>query len=290
MIKDVCKDRIHFLNTGHSDCMILESDGHFAMVDAGEDTDFPIEKPHLDLKGYEDDVVNYLLKHCKGKDGKVTLDFIVATHAHSDHIGGFDTVILHPDIVVKKAYIRLYQPQNVFVMERKSWDNQEVYDQMIDALLERNVPICHNFNNVSFRFGSFKITLTHGENKHRVLKFGENINSVVTILQKKNMKALLAGDMNYKANDEKRVANMVGKVDLLKVGHHGYVFSTSHYFAKKLSPKYSIVTNNKKCIYPDVYFNLTKVAHSKIYATADENGIIADFKDDGTLELHSNIM
>ena len=36
------------------------------------------------------------------ENGRVTLDFILGTHAHSDHIGGFDTVINHPDITVKK--------------------------------------------------------------------------------------------------------------------------------------------------------------------------------------------
>ena len=37
---------IHFLNTGSSDCIIIESNGHFAMVDAGEDTEYPANKPH----------------------------------------------------------------------------------------------------------------------------------------------------------------------------------------------------------------------------------------------------
>lgn len=37
---------IHFLNTGSSDCIIVESNGHFAMIDAGEDSDYPANKPH----------------------------------------------------------------------------------------------------------------------------------------------------------------------------------------------------------------------------------------------------
>lgn len=87
-------DAIHFLNTGHSDCIILESCGRFAMVDAGEDSDYPADMPWLKYKGYEDVVCNYLLKNCANAGGKVTLDFVVGTHAHSDHIGGFDTVII----------------------------------------------------------------------------------------------------------------------------------------------------------------------------------------------------
>ncbi len=49
---------IHFLNTGNSDCIILESDGHFAMIDAAEDNDYPADKPNLNLRGYEKEVLN----------------------------------------------------------------------------------------------------------------------------------------------------------------------------------------------------------------------------------------
>ena len=98
------QNKIHFLNTGPSDCILLESNGHFALIDAAEDNDFPADKPHLKRPGYEQAVVDYLLEHARGEDGLVTLDFVLGTHAHSDHLGGFDTVILHPEIRVKKGY------------------------------------------------------------------------------------------------------------------------------------------------------------------------------------------
>lgn len=125
---------IHFLNTGHSDCIILESNGKIAMIDSAEDTDYPVDKPHLSLKGYEDIVVKYLLDHFKGDDNKVHIEFVLGTHAHSDHIGGFDTVINHPDIIVKTAYLKPYREENICLYERKRWDNVEVYTQMLDAI------------------------------------------------------------------------------------------------------------------------------------------------------------
>lgn len=51
-----------FLNTGYSDCIILQSGTHFAMIDAGEDTDYPPNKPALKYPGYEKEVVEYLQK------------------------------------------------------------------------------------------------------------------------------------------------------------------------------------------------------------------------------------
>lgn len=284
------KAKIHFLNTGHSDCIIIESGGRFAMIDAAEDTDYPPDKPHLALKGYEDVVVEYLLKHCKGDNGRVTLDFVLGTHAHSDHIGGFDTVINHPQIDVAKAYLKPYHPERTFIMERKRWDNEEVYQQMLNALVHRKAEIVESFDNYSFSFGECKITFYNGQWKKRRFKYGENINSVVTLVECAGRRLVLAGDLNYKDGDERRIANLIGKVDLLKAGHHGYFGSTSRYWAKTLSPKYTVVTNFSKNIYPDVRYKLERVAGSTIYATADENGLIAEIDDNSNIIIKTNCM
>ena len=283
------KSCIHFLNTGHSDCIILESNSHYAMIDAGEDTDFPPDKPWLNLKGYEQEVCNYLLQNCKGENGRVTLDFILGTHAHSDHIGGFDTVINHPDITVKKAFLKPYHQDDIFIMERKRWDNKEVYMQMKNALLNNNIPIIEEFDNYTFSMGDFRITLLNGSYKKPLIKFGENVNSVSALVEYKDKKALLVGDTNYKNGGENRLIKKVGKIDILKVGHHGYIGSTFQ-FVKGLMPEYAVVCNSKSRIFPDVMFKLKHISHSKILCTEDLNGIIADFTDDNNIEIKTNIM
>ena len=63
-------DRIHFLNTGSSDAILLESDGHFAMVDAGEDTDNPRAFDWLNLPGFEEEVAAYLKAHAADENGR----------------------------------------------------------------------------------------------------------------------------------------------------------------------------------------------------------------------------
>ncbi len=277
---------IHFLNTGHSDCIIIESNRHFAMIDAAEDTEFPPDKPHLCLKGYEQEVCSYLIKNCSDKNGVVTLDFVLGTHCHSDHIGGFDTVINHPQIKVKKAFLKPYHEENIFIMERKRWDNTEVYTQMKDALKAHNVHIIEDFDNYSFKLGDFNIKFFNGSYQKPSRKFGENVNSVVTLVEYNGLKALLAGDMNYKNAGERLIAEQVGNVDLLKVGHHGYFGSTSLHFVKKLLPKYSVVCNERKRMYPDVIFKLKRIAKSQIICTADVNGVKAVFDDDINIETN----
>ena len=120
-------DRIHFLNTDNSDAILLESDGRFAMVDAGEDTDNPRGLPGLNLPGFEDRVLAYLKAHAADADGKVHLDFIVGTHAHSDHLGGFDTILADPDVSVGRAYLKVYDSSVINEEESREWDNGDVF-------------------------------------------------------------------------------------------------------------------------------------------------------------------
>lgn len=280
---------IHFLNVGHSDCIILESNGHFAMIDAAEDTDYPADKPNLKLPGYEDVVIDYLMKNCVNDDGQVVFDFVMGTHAHSDHIGGFDTVINHPNVIVKKAYLKPYHEEEIVPYEVKRWDNLEVYTQMKDALENKNVPIIENFDKEKIELGEFKLTFFNGKYGYLKKKYGENVNSVVTLVEAFGNRALLAGDINYKCGDEKAISNEVGNVDLLKVAHHGYFFSTSLYWVKKLNPNIAVIPNSMLRVYPDVKFKLKYISKSKIYTTVESNGIKAIF-DNNSIEIKTDIM
>ena len=284
------KAAIHFLNTGQSDCIILESNGCLAMIDAAEDSDYPADKPHLAYKGYEDEVVNYLIKNFADESGRVTIDFVLGTHAHSDHLGGFDTVINHPDITVKKAYLKPYNENNVFFLERVRWDNSEVYNQMREAISSNGVELIESFDEKETKLGDFNIKFYNGAYKNRRIKFGENINSVVTLAEAYGRRILLAGDMNNKNGKEISLAKKIGKVDILKVGHHGFVYSTSAYWAKKLSPDYAIVCNTERRIYPDVKWKLKHLSHSEIIATADINGVVVEIEDNSMLNIKKNCM
>lgn len=280
---------IHFLNTGSSDCIILQSGSRFAMVDAGEDTDYPPNKPALKYPGYEKEVVDYLYKNCMGPDGMVTLDFVLGTHAHSDHIGGFDTVIDADKVVVQKAFLKPYDESGINLFERTQWDNKEVYMQMHDALIRKKVPICTAFDGDSFQMGDLKITFFNGAPAHRFRKTGENENSVVTLVECGGCRALLAGDMNWKCGGEKKIAKAVGKIDLLKVGHHGYEFSSSAFWLKTLDPNIAVILNFANRVHKSVAARIKKYSGAKTYTSADLNGLKAVFEN-GTIRMETNIM
>ena len=66
---------MHFIDVGQGDSILAESNGHYMLIDAGEN----------DQAGT---VISYLKAQ-----GVTKLDYVIGTHPHSDHIGGLDKVI-----------------------------------------------------------------------------------------------------------------------------------------------------------------------------------------------------
>ncbi len=279
-------ERIHFLETGGSDAILLESNGRFALVDSGEDTDNPRGFDELDYTGYETRVVNYLNEVAGNADGKVHLDFVVGTHAHSDHIGGFDTVILDEDITVEKAYLKEYDASVIKKKETEDWDNQEVYDQMVDACEKRDVEIISDIPQESFVFGDMTVTFFNTE-PLGIDNIGENENSLGVLVEAAGKKAFLSGDINNIEGTESAIKDEIGKVDLLKLGHHGYDFSSSVGFLQTLKPDIAIVTNSSLFVNLGARMTLTSFG-CPFYATVNFNGIVAQFDDEG-IKLYNDL-
>lgn len=275
-IKD--KDVIYFLNTGSSDAILIQSQGHFAMIDAGEDNDNPRGFSNLEYTGYEQEILEFLKQTVGDENGIVQLDFVLGTHSHSDHIGGFDTIINDENVFVDKAYLKEYHSENINDKEIREWDNQEVYDQMVNALNQKAVPIISEISSEPFKFGNFTLTILNTDYDNRSEKIGENDNSLVVLAEKDGCKALLTGDLDNYNHDEEKIGELVGKVDLLKVGHHSYSHSSEKKFLMAVNPEVSIVTNSYKGADKRTIRRIAKYTDSEIIFTNDECGIAAVFE------------
>ena len=232
-------DKIHFINTGNSDAILLEStvqsapgqpaQRRFALADAAEDSDYPAGKRFLAYAGYEDYVTEYVKRMAGGR-----LDFVLGTHAHSDHIGGFDTLILDPDVTIGRAYLKPYDGARMRGYERVYWDNEEVHSQMTAALAARGVPLIEDIPDEPFTLGNFRVTLFDPG----PLRSGDaNDSSIGMLIECGGKRAFLAGDVNNISGAERRLAKKVGPVDLLKAGHHGHEGSSTLAIVTGLRPE-----------------------------------------------------
>ncbi len=280
-------DRIHFLNTGASDAILLESNGRFALIDSGEGNSNPRRKTAY--RGYEKDVTDYLKKAAADKDGHVTLDFILGTHYHYDHIGAFHAIITDKDIKVLRGYFKPYSEETDTDYEVNDWRLGDTYRGILADLAAEGAEIIENLPSEPFAFGDFTVqfynTVTTPESYGR----GENAASVGVKITKGGKTAFLASDITARTGLDKTLAPQIGDVDLLKIGHHGYYGSSSLSFLRVLKPEIAVVTNRLGKIYPNVKWNLTMGSGSAIYDTVDNNGLIASFTDDGKIILTNQI-
>ena len=281
-------DRIHFLNTANSDCMIIESNGHFALVDSGEGNNNPRRK--TEYKGYEEEVISYIKEHCISEKGEVHLDFIVATHMHYDHSGNFEPIIKDKEINIGKAFIKEYNTSEITKMDAELWGNLDTYKKILNALNDRAIPIISDIPAESFVFGDFTVEFVNTAENKFTQAAGENGNSIGINLTKGDKKAFLAADFTNDGGFETALAEQIGDIDLLKIGHHGYFGSSSPDFLRTLTPDIAICTNHLGKIYPNVKWNLTMVARVPIFSTAHRNGIIATFTDSEEIVLTENTM
>lgn len=281
-------DRIHFLNTANSDCIIIESNGKFALIDSGEGNENPRRK--TEYKGYRDEVINYIKKIASDENGNVNFEFVLGTHIHYDHAGNFEAIFKDEKISAQKAYFKKFNEKVATEMEITGWGNKETYENILKVLSERNIPVISDLPDSEFQLGDFTLRFINTVTPEELYGKGENASSVGVIVKKGEKTAFLAADFTNDSGLEKIYADDIGDVDLLKIGHHGYYGSSSKSFLEALKPELTIVTNHLGKIYPNVKWNLTMVAKAPTFSTAHRNGIIATFTDKNEIVLTQNIM
>ena len=254
--QDSSGNKIHFINVqeGGSDAIILESNGHFAMVDTGEDYDFPDgsdsrypwrEGIETSYKHVLTDRVFRRLKEL----GVQKLDFILVTHTHSDHIGNVDELLsTYP---VDRVYLKKYSDNRITNSERL-WDNLYGYDKVLQTAAEKGVSVIQNITqgDAHFQFGDMDIQLYNYENEtdsSGELKkiWDDNSNSLISVVKVNGKKIYLGGDLDNVHGAEDKYGPLIGKVDLMKFNHHHDTNkSNTKDFIKNLSPSLIVQTSD----------------------------------------------
>ena len=221
--------KIHILTLGSgSNAIVLESvddNGQkiFGMVDSGEDWDYPDgSDPRYPLRsgittstGYDDEVLSYLDSLGVTSDN---LQFYVATHPHSDHIGTGDTIV------------RLYSPDRVYLLPyddsyiyntARLWDNLYVYDQLLTAVEEtEGVTLIQHLNpgaasaeegSPDFAFGNFQIQIVNYEEDYLTSpKEDANQFCLGVIASANDHRAFLTSDIDDVEGDASRIVSNYG--------------------------------------------------------------------------------
>ena len=248
-------NRIHFINTkakSGSDAILLESNGHYALIDMGEDYDFPDgsdprypSRWGISMRNYQV-LEDRLIRHLD-EIGVKKLDFIIGTHVHSDHIGGADEILNRYQ--VGKFYLKKYSDDRI-TAKWGLWDNLFNYDNALRAAQKRGVTLIQNISDEDshLKLGDMDIQLYNYKNEYDAdgnLKKvrDDNSNSIVSVVTVAGKRIYLGGDLDNAEGAEDKLGPVIGKVDMMKWNHHyDATISNTINFLENLSPKMIIQT------------------------------------------------
>ncbi len=191
------------------------------------------------------------------------IDFGIISNMDNDHYGGFVSLIQKKKIgKIIKSYI----------------DSSLIKDVKFENYLRQTKTSFSYFTDTSFYIGNSKIYfLNNSENLNKQFK-STNDRSCVMMLIYGNHKFLFMGDAEMKM--ETYLSNLYGNfldVDVLKVGHHGSITSSTEKYLNYVTPNYSLISvgemNHFNHPSPIVIERLGKL-NSNIYRTDLEGAII----------------
>ena len=236
--------RIHYIGLkGSTDAILLESDGRFGMIDSGEDWDYPngnnskypLRRGIVTNEGHEQQVIYYMRQAGVTNDN---FDFYIGTHAHSDHIGTGDEVLAH--FTPKTVYLKEYSNSNI-TNKNALWDNRYVYDNLVRAA-KRNSRLVQNIKEgTTIKLGN-NMNLTLYNTKVRKRISDDNDNSIVVKVQAYKTTTILTADATVSVMNRLAKDGKLGKIDILKLSHHGFLDSNPKSLMNRLAPKQAIVT------------------------------------------------
>jgi len=242
--------RVSFIDVGQGDAiLILAPDGKIMLIDGG-DTNTGI--------------VQFLQRNNVQR-----IDLMVATHPHSDHIGGLVQVLTA--IPVTK------------VITNGQMHTSSIYEHFLDAIAFAKAEYAEVQRGDIIALGNLSFSVLNPTTNTGDL----NHNSLVLRLDYGEVSFLFTGDADKDAEASMISAGLPLQVTILKVGHHGSRYSSSPAFLAQVKPEVAIYSAGTGNLYghphPETLAALA-AAGARVYGT-DVNGTITVITDGISYEV-----
>jgi competence protein ComEC len=160
--------------------------------------------------------------------GRTRVDYVLATHADADHIGGLWDVV------------RNMQVGQAIVGHVPTADPE--YDRFVDQVRKRRVPLSAVSAGEQFEIDGVAIEVLSPPPAYGSRVTSGNNDSVVLRLRYGSVSILLAGDIEQAAEESLVASGVDLHADLLKVPHHGSRTSSTEAFIDAVNPRYAVIS------------------------------------------------
>jgi len=251
---------LHFLDVGQGDGAVLRTPkGRWVVIDVGPASQRSDAGARV--------VVPFLERH-----GARSVAAVVVSHAHLDHIGG-----------VTALFDRFPVGE---VLEPGAPVVDPLYTGFLSALDRRSISWHPVRRGERFTLDGVRFTVLHPEPMWA--GWGEDVNedSVVLLVEYGAFQALFAGDAGFPAEEVLR--SRVGRVDVLKVGHHGSRGSTGDAWLDALRPRLAVISVGRNDYGHPAPATLARLAaHGIPVRRTDQEGTITVLTDGTRMRVRS---
>lgn len=169
-----------------------------------------------------------IVKYLKSENIK-TVDLMVFTHPHSDHIGSGVQII--NNFTVKR------------VLDSGFKYSSRTYLKLLKKIKEKNIPYMRGVIGQNIKFGKSRIhVLAPPKNYITGTRSDANSNSIVFLLTQNKFSVYFAADSEHETEEFILKNNSILKADILKVAHHGSRYATSDKFLDRVKPSIAIIS------------------------------------------------
>ena len=239
---------VSFIDVGQGDATLIRSENHVILIDTGSRSARDQVKNTLNSKGVE------------------TIDLMILTHQHEDHIGNASMIMNYFEVLEVK-----YPEAGYDLVETLVWQ------RALESIEYHNVEVSYPSPGQYRKFDDIRIDVLGPLPEMR----GVNNNSIILRLTHGNKSFMFSGDAEREAENALVNAGVLREANVMLVGHHGSNTSATEVFINAINPTYAIISVGAN--------NRYRHPHDNVLNRLQEHNILVRRTDElGTIKVVSN--